>query len=83
MLAPGSFASGEAVGLPAIVERQQAGQALVSFSYVLSRPAVSLPGARLSSALILVVRFPAVASRLSFKSRAAHRACRNTHGTLA
>jgi hypothetical protein len=34
MLAPGSFAPGEAVGLPAIVKHQRADQALVSFSYV-------------------------------------------------
>jgi len=37
MLAPGSFASGEAVGLPAIVKHQRAGQALVSFGYVQNR----------------------------------------------
>jgi hypothetical protein len=42
MLVPGSFASGEAVGLPAIVEHQRAGQALVSFlvsfTYVCPEP---------------------------------------------
>jgi hypothetical protein len=37
MLVPGSSASGEAVGLPAIVKYQRAGQALVSFGYVRSR----------------------------------------------
>jgi len=39
MLAPGSLASGEAVGLPAIVKHQRAGQALVSFGYVRNRSA--------------------------------------------
>jgi len=39
MLVPGSFASGEAVGLPAIVEHQRADQALVSFGYVRDRSA--------------------------------------------
>ncbi len=43
MLVPGSFASGEVVGLAAIVENQRAGQALVSFlvsfGYVRNRSA--------------------------------------------
>ncbi len=39
MLVPGSFASGEAVGLAAIVEHQRAGQVLVSFGYVRNRSA--------------------------------------------
>ncbi len=39
MLVPGSFASGEAVGLAAIVGHQRAGQALVSFGYVRNRSA--------------------------------------------
>ncbi len=39
MPVPGSFASGEAVGLPAIVEHQRAGQALVSFGRVRNRSA--------------------------------------------
>ena len=43
MLVPGSFAPGEAVALPVIVEHQRAGQALVSFlvsfGYVRNRSA--------------------------------------------
>ena len=39
MLVPGSFASGEAVGLPAIAGHQRAGQTLVSFGYVRDRSA--------------------------------------------
>ncbi len=39
MLVPGSFASGAATGLPAIVKHQRAGQALVSFGYVRNRSA--------------------------------------------
>ena len=39
MLVPGSFASGEAVGLPAIAGHQRAGQALVSFGCVRNRSA--------------------------------------------
>jgi len=39
MLVPGSFASGEAVGLPSIVEHQRAGKALGSFGHVRNRSA--------------------------------------------
>ncbi len=39
MLAPGSFASGEAAGLPAIAGHQRAGQALVSSGHVGDRSA--------------------------------------------
>ena len=39
MLVPGPFASGEAVGPPAIVKHQRAGQALVSFGYLRNRSA--------------------------------------------
>jgi hypothetical protein len=44
MLAPGSFAPGEAVGLPAIVKLQRADQALVSFLVSFSYVRPGSPG---------------------------------------
>ena len=59
MLVPGSSASGEAVGLPGIVEHQRAGEALVSFGYVRNRSAhhegqaaAARPGSRETGAVV-------------------------------